>query len=184
MEFTKTPPSEPGFYWFRGYFRDAPLGSDREPTVLHLVTDALVFQHRDSHGRHIDEFTGEWYGPLQLPSPFECYDVRIGEVYGDDGNPATEEQVRQLAATDERLRFDEAVSRLLIPQAPGDYANGLITVRDHGWSFAVRVPPAWTPRYPKRGGLYLFRGTVGGFPAVDIKFRLFIEFYSDSNLGA
>lgn len=59
MAWTTSPPTEPGWYWYR------------DPSQLELGPEVLLVSHADGPDTPLDiegipltEFTGEWQGPI------------------------------------------------------------------------------------------------------------------------
>jgi hypothetical protein len=73
MRWTKTTPSEAGFYWLRNYRIEGDSGVKGTPVVVHLHSsfDALpfdvTFTGNDSTFGIGEVAEGEWAGPLEPP---------------------------------------------------------------------------------------------------------------------
>ena len=59
-QWTKTKPTEPGWYWFRGEAHEA------DPFIVQ-VDDAGQFQWPDGGYQEVKLAKGEWAGPIEEP---------------------------------------------------------------------------------------------------------------------
>jgi hypothetical protein len=60
VRWTREKPSRPGFYWYRGH------GRTRPPIAVE-VSDGAVWLCGHEVERHVEEMSGEWFGPLEPP---------------------------------------------------------------------------------------------------------------------
>jgi hypothetical protein len=68
MTWTSDQPTQTGFYWYRESSRDA---SSEKPyiTVVEVVIceESFVAELAVEGDRDLSCFSGEWYGPLEIP---------------------------------------------------------------------------------------------------------------------
>lgn len=60
MKWTKTPPAEFGYYWWK-------IIPDVSPEVILVFEDGTFFKAGDDHEYTLDHEGGEWFGPLEAP---------------------------------------------------------------------------------------------------------------------
>lgn len=63
MKWTKTPPAEPGWYWYR----DIPLDC---PTTILRVDETRIADGIGCYGVEIERLPGEWW-PVKVEPPGE-----------------------------------------------------------------------------------------------------------------